>query len=809
MINRTDLKIFKPQLLGNVPEAGGQRTPVAVVSGKVQELFTPVSDIDHAQSAINIVKCYPTVSTPGTEKLVGAHAFVNVPPTDPKVSVIMVESDMLNDGSLMTDMIDILESAVNPGQLIQNAGPGFLQYQDTFPVSFLTTSGVSGAQATTASIAVGQTICISVEYTGAESSEWPRKVHYCKVVDIGNSGSKNVIFTPPISFATPGPSVQINTQTNCTKIRYVTEANALNYHGVSKLTTAAAQNSTVLGVVDTQQEIVPSVDTGTDYYGLRPGPEGTQLVYKFASLPVGAATTYNFPLTDRLLPSATNNAVNYNPLCYFVDTNNNLRVFNPPASVTASDVVVSLPAKAKAGSVVMLAYLSTAQFENVSHASTTKTDIIKGTVSASASYQSAQRALTEFDDGFYYRDVSGWMLAAVMNYETGELVSASGLFTNLQYNALRWKGVTGNVTNYNMTIVANNARADTLVIRARTEAGTLVTAATDSTGSISGAGVSGSFANNYAQLTFTASINPRTITYDVQEQKTSLPPADVFDIDPLRMPNNGVVDIFRQWGVVAIQHSAYQSVTSPAAGQVKTVRPGARFVDITDANNASLWTPTNTHFTADLVAGTVTIHSNFSGFTAPFVLTDTIGELALVSNVNHQAKQLQIATGLTREYPVNSTVASVLKFGDLQAYVGPVRDMVSWGGNWDNDDNNPAFANLNVTTYPIQVVNNSCINEDWALIFVTTTLFRLVGRNVGQVATGDTLNDFAPINPIFNQPYFVIRKEAFGGGWNPGEVVRFKTFAAGKPVMLVRVVKSGHSQIDSDRIVLSFRGNEE
>ena len=75
-------------------------------------------------------------------------------------------------------------------------------------------------------------------------------------------------------------------------------------------------------------------------------------------------------------------------------------------------------------------------------------------------------------------------------------------------------------------------------------------------------------------------------------------------------------------------------------------------------------------------------------------------------------------------------------------------------------------------------------------------------------ATGDTLNDFAPINPRTQQPYFIIRSEAFGGGWNVGEAIRFATNAASKPIMLLRSVTSGHSQITTDRAVLAFRGNE-
>ena len=99
--------------------------------------------------------------------------------------------------------------------------------------------------------------------------------------------------------------------------------------------------------------------------------------------------------------------------------------------------------------------------------------------------------------------------------------------------------------------------------------------------------------------------------------------------------------------------------------------------------------------------------------------------------------------------------------------------------------------------------------KDWVLIFSTPTAFRCVGKRLGQIATGDTLNDFAPINPLTLAPYFINSlRGAFGGGWAAGEAIRFRSYASSKPAMLLRTVQSGHSQITTDRAVLAFRGNE-
>lgn len=807
-INRNDLKIFKPELLGNVPEAGGQRTPIAVISGKVQELFTPISDIDHAQSAVNIVKCYPALDTTGTQKLVGAHVFINQPPVDPKVHIMMIESDLLNDSSRMGDMIDILESAVNPGQLI-NSGPGFIIYQNSFPRTFLTVVDANQLQSTT-NLIVGQTICISTEYTGTENPDYPRRTHYAKVTNTYGEGA-TIEFDPPIPFSTPAGTVSINSQTNCTKLRRITEANALKYHGVSKLTGTAAAGAVVLNVTGTQQEIVPSVTVQESNTNLAPKPvTNLNLVHKYMALTATSATFYTFSPTDLLV--GTNTLVPYLPVIFYTDSGGNLRseATIDPNFGGAQPVRVTLSNQPLIGSKVMMGYLSAVSsggyYANITQATVLagNESVVRGTVNASCVVGAVRTTCYEKDDGLYIYN-NAWILVGTINYLTGVITPASGSYTSFQYSALSETAASVSKTTVSFAITVPNAKLDTFYVRAFVGS-TMYSGTSNNAGAITGSGVSGNIVNNYVTLTFSSAIDVRTISYDVNEIYKTLPPFDVFDIDPLRMPNNGLVDIFRKWGVVAVQHSNYQVVTSPAAGQVKSIRAGARFADITDANNASLWTLTNTHFTVDLVAGTVTINSSFPGFVAPFTLTDTIGELALVTGLTDTA--VSIATGLTREYPINATVSSVIDLGDLQAYVGPVRDMVSWNNNWDNDGT-AATANLNVASYPIEVANKGCINEDWVIIFITSTTFRLVGRNVGQIGGGDTLNDFIPMNTVIGQPYFIIRQEAFGGGWNAGEAIRFETFAAGKPVQLVRVVESGHSSITADRTIISFRGNEE
>lgn len=808
MITRGDLVIFKPELLGNRDEAGGQRSPNVVQSGKIQELFTPISDIEHAQSAINIVKCYPALDTAGTEKLVGAHIFINQPPVDPKVSVVIVESETLNDASRVSDMKNMLESAVNAGQLINNAGPGFLVYQDTFPRSYLTMLDGSGKQVTT-ELVVGQTIVITIEYTGNENTTYPRRQHYAKVVDeyVPGVTGGSIQFEPAIEFETPSPTTSINSQTNCTKIRQITTADPIKYHGVTSLTATTTAGSATIPVATTKQQIVPAVYVQKDNNGLTlKTSDEMGLIQKFFSVTATSSQVYFLTAVDAF--KSTHDHISNIPTLYYTDENGMLRtdgVWTISNTALTPDSV-TLGRRPKVGTKVVMGYLDSTRYSDFTGNAAPPADksVVKYSLDASVIYNSVRVKVYEKPDGIYIYQ-NAWILAGTYNYTTNTFTPASGEFTGWLNKGLLHND-TWATSSYQFPIAVNNPKLDTVYIAVFSTTGVLLTGTSNNAGSIGGSGISGSITDILVTVSFSQGVDLTSLYYNATEFYKTLPPADIFGLDPLRIPNDGLVPIFTRWGVCAIQHTQYQLVSSPAPGQTKTIRANTRFVDITDATNKSLWTPTDTHFAVNLATNTVTINSNFATFTAPFTLSETIGELGLITTVNDES--LVLASGTTREYPLNSTISSVLKMGDLQAYVGPVRDTSGWLGDWGNDGN-AAVGNLNVAAYPIEVTNDGAINEDWAIIFVTTTAFRLVGRSVGEVATGDTLNDFVPMNALVAKPYFIIRQEAFGAGWNPGEAIRFFTFAAAKPAMLVRVVESGHSNITNDRTLISFRGNEE
>lgn len=809
-ITRNDLKIFKPEQLGTSDDAGGQRTRNAVESGKLNELFTAISDIDHAQSSLDVVKCYPALDTTDTGTLLDAHVFISQPPTDPLVSMLLVEADALDDEDRMVEMKEILESSVTAGSLIRSGAPGFLPNQNSFSREYLqSTYTFNGTEyRKTTSLRVGQVIAITVEYDGIEDADWPRKTHYCMVTDTNAAGNSegNIVFDPPIDFATPEYNVTINATANCTKLRLTNEASPLTFHGVSKLTAASSNKN--LAVAAVQQNLLPVVLSEQVKTGQ--AISDGDIVRKTVTQNATTAQSYQFALVDVL--QGSNIAVDYTPITSY--TSGGIQYGSDDAIVVVSSdtVSVTLSRKPDLNTPVSLQYISSVSYQNYDNEDAYPADreLVPNTLTGKVTRQGGVYTFTERDGALYITIVSGVgslvvreeVRAAIVDYQTGSITLESGI-SDLDYVGLVIAPESANVATF--VLNASDAVLDTFYVQVFTVGDVLISASSDANGTITGTGISGSIVNNLVQLSFTQDVKLSTLRYDITEQVRNLPPADIYGLNPLRIPNAGVVDIFSQWGTVAVSHTDYQNVVSPSNGTVITIRTGSNFVDITDSTGASLWTETSDHFSVDSAAGTVTLNSDFSGFTAPFILSDTISELALVTAVN--TNTVTISAALSREYPIGSSVASVQILGDLQARVGKVRDMTSWANNWDLDGE-AAQGNLNTVDYPIEVTNAAAVNEDWAIVFTSSTAFRCVGKRIGQIATGDTLNDFAPINSLTNQPYFVIRSGAFGAGWNPGEAIRFATVASAKPVMPIRTVQAGHSQINTDRAVLAFRGNE-
>ncbi|MCT8124421.1 hypothetical protein H1D31_00015 [Alishewanella sp. BS5-314] len=801
---RTDLKIFKSQRMTQNANAGGQRTANEVANGQLNDVFGNISAIDHAQSALDIVKIYAGVSTANTALLQDAHVLINEPPEDPQVDIIMIESAAINDASTRAEIVNIIESGVTPGLLLRSGLSEMASGQNI--INAFDLSGNAGVnEQPVVSLNPGSIIAISVEYTGAENVNFPRFTHFAKVVTaiLG----QNVIFEPGIPFNAPGRDTNINSQTRCTKLRAVTVNDNVTYHGCTRLTAPVSAAAQILPVAKTTGQLLPRLTQAVVRAATKPFDTINGLQRKTLTTP---ANGINYVLDMQDAADLNTLSVAGEPMFivnYIADGALQSRTFNN-ASYSAGTFTFSLPVQPDAGTDLYIYYFDATVYQMWSNSTampagySVAQQTIRGTIVFSGSTRSAEWRT----DGVYAQVNSlTWQLAAIVNTDGSVSQYVNG-YSNLQYTAVIQNDAGAGVitTSVNFVLAYDDIITDTLYITAQLAAGGAVSASADANGTISGVGVSGTVANGVVSLTFTAAITRSSLSYTVTELLPLTPPASLYGINQLRLTNNGRVPIFRPFGVVNISHNQYSTAADLPNGTTLNQRPNA-FIDIVDSNGASLWHPLDAHYSYNKTTGVVTIVDT-TGFTGPFEISDTIAEMALVSDVTQNA--LQLTAPLNQDYPAGSVVSSVQVLGNLQASAEVLFDMTTWSNVWsDTITGSPAVGNFNELNYPIEVENRSAINERWVIVFTSPTAFNCIGKGLGLIASGDTLNDFAPINPNTQQPYFVIRKQGWGGGWNAGECVRLNTYSSFPPIVLARPVSAGHSQIEQDSIRLHFRGN--
>ena len=286
--------------------------------------------------------------------------------------------------------------------------------------------------------------------------------------------------------------------------------------------------------------------------------------------------------------------------------------------------------------------------------------------------------------------------------------------------------------------------------------------------------------------------------------------ADLLGIDPVRLPSDGRVPIFRPGGFAVVGHTG-KITTSVSNGQtIDCARVRLSRVRVVGHDGSVI----NTGYTADLEAGTVTF-TNVTGFSQPVTVEHRIEDMAVVRDVQING-EISFTRPLTHEYPLaspgdpasGSFVSSALVAGDLFARVSLVFDQATWSGAWsDALSGSSATATFNNTQYPIRVTNRGAVTERWIVRFTNSTAFEVIGENVGVIATGNTSTDCAPNNPATGVPYFHLPALGWGNGWATGNVLRFNTIGAQFPVWVVRTIQQGPESVPDDNFTLLIRGD--
>ena len=284
-------------------------------------------------------------------------------------------------------------------------------------------------------------------------------------------------------------------------------------------------------------------------------------------------------------------------------------------------------------------------------------------------------------------------------------------------------------------------------------------------------------------------VDPTTLRYNSVAYFYLPLDADILGLDPVRLPQDGRVPIFRPGGFAVVGHTA---TTTPAtvsnAQTIDLARTRLSRVRVIGSDGDTI----ETGYTTNLEAGTVTF-TDVTGYSQPVTIEHRIEDMAQVSDVQITG-QLGFTRQLTHDFPVpGSYVSGALIAGDLRSRVSTLFDQGSWDGvTWANTVDGPAATGTyNDTLAPIAVTNDGAVTERWAFRFTSSTAFQIIGEHVGVIGTNTINADTAPINPATGTPYFTISELGWGSGWSVGNIVRMNTVGAQFPVWVARTIQQG------------------
>jgi len=297
-------------------------------------------------------------------------------------------------------------------------------------------------------------------------------------------------------------------------------------------------------------------------------------------------------------------------------------------------------------------------------------------------------------------------------------------------------------------------------------------------------------------------VDPGSLRYNAVAYSYLPLDAAVLGIDPVRLPADGRVPIYRVGDVAHILHTASTTGTPALDGgkyKLSLGRSRIAWVKVLDANGAIV----TSGYELDRAAGVVEFDS-LSGMALPLTVRHTISDLRQITDVQITG-HISFARPLTHSYPAGETlVSSCLIHGDRRARVSAVWDQQTWNNTWtDSLQGSEAVGTLDTIAHPITVTNEGAETERWVLRFTTASNVELIGQTRGLVFSGPFTADIAPINPRTRDsngtggvPYLTIPVAANGGGWSAGNVVRINTVGAIAPFWIARAIQQSDIPMD-------------
>ncbi len=300
-------------------------------------------------------------------------------------------------------------------------------------------------------------------------------------------------------------------------------------------------------------------------------------------------------------------------------------------------------------------------------------------------------------------------------------------------------------------------------------------------------------------------VDPTTLRYNSVSYAYLPLDADILGLDPVRLPPDGRVPIFRVGSYVVISYTGRIAAATYSAGMtIDCARTRLSRVYLVGADGKLI----RSGYSVNLDAGTVAI-TDVTGWVQPVVIKHRIEEMARLADVQINGA-LRLTKQLSHVFPAGSIVSAAIMAGNLRARALPVFDQQSWDGiTWaDTTVGNPASATYNDGAYPINVTNAGAMTERFALRVLSGGMdVEVIGEHVGNLGTFTRNAVIAPINPVSGVPFFRLDPLGWGAGWAAGNVLFLPTVGTYYPFAAIRTTQPSEAVGTDFAFELTARGD--
>jgi hypothetical protein len=293
--------------------------------------------------------------------------------------------------------------------------------------------------------------------------------------------------------------------------------------------------------------------------------------------------------------------------------------------------------------------------------------------------------------------------------------------------------------------------------------------------------------------------------------------AEEIGINPSRFPGDGKILWVQAGDDVVIQNEQSLAISSPITpGQIVPAGRNRLYqVRVLDANQtgvpalASTWGEVRDD--ANGLTGVAFAASglNLNAYTQPFKLYHQVLDRSRVLDVDISGR-ITLQNLLSHGYPAETSyISTALPLGNFLVSAPVHFTQETWTNVWsDNRIGNEPAMQYDSANFPLVLVNEGAITERWAIILTSTTIYKLISENLGIVATGISVNqNFSPANPLTQKAYFTAHAGFLGLGGSVGNVFRFNTTGANRPIWPIVTVLPGESTQESDAFTVQIIGD--